>query len=139
MFQRRDLAITNQPSHCRIKNEVRQNVEARLLVAFREANAKEAGTLEFYRYGQERRILGDSKTPRQWYDELDVPVMAVSNVGIVGDTALVCLELYALREQGLFVTLQHAGAEYWRIVRSEVAWEMDVAEEVPELTLPSVN
>ena len=139
LFQHSNMAILNRPSQCRTTGDVKQPIDAALIQAFRTANNVSIGSLELYRFRNSKHILDDSKTPEQWFRELETPVMAVSNVGVIDDLALVCLELIAVQEQGMFVTLQHAGADYWRIVRNDVAWQTDLDEEIPKLTIPEVE
>lgn len=141
LFQRGDFAITNRPSRCGVASEVKGSIPANLLAAFQEANRGDAGTLELHRFQRERQIVGASKTPLTWFRELGRPVMAVSNVGVVDNEALVCLELHATASQGMLVVLRHAGADYWRIVTREIAWESrdEKPEEIPELRIESVD
>lgn len=141
LFQRGDFAITNQPSRCRSSGEVKGNVSAGLYEALQLANDTDSGDLELHRFQKERRVLDETRTPLQWFSEIKRPVMAISNVGVVENQALVCLELYATSSRGMFVTLEHAGADYWRMVANESAWEeiAEKPEEIPELTLPSLE
>ena len=141
LFERGDFAITNQPSRCRSRGEVKGSVSAGLYEAFQIANDKDVGDLQLHRYQKERQVLDETYTPLQWFRELKRPIMAISNVGVVENQALVCLELYASSSRGMFVILEHVGADYWRMVANESVWE-DVAErpeEIPELTLPIVD
>ena len=141
LFERGDFAMTNQPSRCRTQGEVKGNISAGLYQAFLSANDVDRGSLELHRFQKQRQMLDESKTPAQWHRELNRPVMAVSNVGILDTTALVCLELYATSSRGMFVTLEHAGADYWRMIRNESAWDETVErpEEIPALTIPSLD
>lgn len=140
LFQR-GVAITNQSSLCRSSTEVKSRIPAVLFVAFREANQLDSNPdLGFHRFQKEKLVLGGSKSPDQWQKEMGSPVLAVSNAGIHENQALVCLELFGSGGFGRFVVLEHAGADYWRIIKSESAWQDDrelPPEEVPELTLPS--
>lgn len=141
LFKHGNFAITNQPSTCRSKGEVKGNVPADLYQALLASNAVESGDLELHRYQKEAHVLDASNSPEQWFFDLSKPVMAISNVGVVETRALVCLELYATSNQGMFVTLEHSGADYWRIVGNESAWReaAEKPEEVPELTIPAVD
>ncbi|MYD43618.1 MAG: hypothetical protein F4W90_06965 [Gammaproteobacteria bacterium] len=141
LFQRGDFAITNQPSLCQASSEVKGGVSAGLFAAFRDANNTDIARLELYRFQQQKQIVDASKTPMDWFLELNRPVMAISNIGVVDKEALVCLELYATSSQGMFVVLQHAGADYWRLVRQELAWEdrRETPEEIPELQIPAIE
>lgn len=141
LFQRGDFAITNQPSRCRMGDEVKGGISAGLYQSFQMANDTDTGDLQLHRYQKERQILDESRTARQWFLEMKRPVMAVSNVGVYDEQALVCLELYATNSRGMFVTLEHVGADYWRMVADEQTWEEidEKPEEIPELTLPSFD
>ena len=142
LFQRGDFAITNQPSACRSSGEVKGSVSAALFEAYTIANATETGDLELHRFRKERQVLDATRTPSQWYRELRRPVMSVSNVGVVDTQALVCLELFGASARGMFVTLEHAGADYWRMISNESAWVEErepPPEEIPELTIPTVE
>lgn len=141
LFQYGNFAVTNQPSTCRTRGEVKGNIPADLYQALLVSNAGESGNLELHRFQKERHVLDASNSPEQWYFELGKPVMAISNVGVVDARALVCLELYASSSRGMIVTLEHSGADYWRIVGNEAAWSevAEKPEEIPELTLPSVD
>ena len=141
LFQRGDFAITNQPSRCRSTGEVRGTVSAGLYQAFLAANDADVGTLELHRFSKQRQVVDASKTPEQWYRELSHPVMSISNVGVMDLKALVCLELFAASDRGMFVILENAGADYWRMVSNVSAWEdtVDKPEEIPELVIQSVD
>lgn len=141
LFQRGDFAITNQPSKCRALGEVKGRISAGLYQSFRTANDTDDGDLELHRYQKERQVLDETRTPLQWFREIKRPVMAISNVGVHETQALVCLELYAASSRGMFVTLEHAGADYWRMTSNEQAWEdvVEKPEEIPELTRPIVD
>lgn len=141
LFQRGDFAITNQPSRCRTSGDVKGSISAGLYQSYQVANASDDGDLELHRFQKERQVLDETLTPLQWFREIKRPVMAISNVGTVDNRALVCLELYASSSRGMFVTLEHAGADYWRVVANESAWEeiVENPEEIPELTMPIVD
>ena len=134
--------VTNQTSQCRSEADVKGSISADLIEAFRSANEDSIGKLELHRFQKERRVVDASKSANDWYLDLKVPVMSISNPGIVENQALICLELYARNSRGLFVLLEFAGADYWRMVRNELAWVEDSdseAEEIPELNLPIVE
>ena len=142
LFQRNDLAVTNQASTCRTTGETRAAVPADVYMDFLSKNSSDEKRLELHRFRKERRVLDSAKSPDQWYRELGLPVMSISNAGIVENRALVCLELYAQSNRGMFVLLEHAGADYWRIVQNELAWQdqaVESAEEIPELQVPIVE
>ena len=141
LFQRGDFAITNQPSKCRALGAVKGSISAGLYQSFQTANDMDNGDLELHRYQKERQVLDETRTPFQWFREVKRPVMAISNVGVYETQALVCLELYAASSRGMFVTLEHAGADYWRMISNEQAWEEieEKPEEIPELTTPIVD
>ena len=141
LFQRGDFAITNQPSSCRTGDEVRGTISAGLYQSFQAANDTNSGDLQLHRYQKERQILDESRTARQWFLEMKRPVMSISNVGVYDNQALVCLELHAPSSRGMFVTLEHAGADYWRMIANEQTWEEidERPEEIPELTMPIVD
>lgn len=141
LFQRGDFAITNQPSKCRVRGEVKGSISASLYQAFQASNDTDHGDLELHRHQKERQVLDESRTPLQWFREIKRPVMAISNIGVHETHALVCLELYASSSRGMFVTLEHAGADYWRMILNEQAWEENVEkpEEIPELLTPSFD
>ena len=137
----REFSITNQPSMCGQSGDVKGNIPADLVTALRAVNDSQSQAhLELHRFRKEKRILDGSKSAEGWFYELNSPVMNVSNVGLVDNRALVCLELYSTQGYGMFVVLEHAGADYWRIVQSESTWQVkgeEPAEEIPELRVPS--
>ena len=141
LFQRGDFAITNQPSKCRVVGEVKGSISASLYQSFQAANDTNNGTLQLHRFQKERQVLDETRTPFQWFREIKRPVMAISNVGVHETHALVCLELHASSSRGMLVTLEHVGADYWRMVANEQAWEdiVEKPEEIPELTTPIVD
>ena len=141
LFKRGDFAITNQPSRCRTLSEVKGSIPAGLWESFQTANDTDKGDLELHRHQKERQVLDETLTPLQWFREIKRPVMAISNVGVLDDRAIVCLELYASNSRGMLVTLEHAGADYWRMVSNESVWEEieERPEEIPELTMPIVD
>ena len=141
LFQRGDFALTNQPSRCRTGDELKGSISAGLYQSFQAANDTDVGDLQLHRFQKERQILDESLTPRQWSLEIRRPVMAISNVGVYDTQALVCLELYAASSRGMFVTLEHVGADYWRMIANEQTWEEidEKPEEIPALTVPSLD
>ncbi|MCY4095512.1 MAG: hypothetical protein OXG05_10365 [Gammaproteobacteria bacterium] len=141
LFQRGDFALTNQPSRCRTGDELKGSISAGLYQSFQAANDTDVGDLQLHRFQKERQILDESLTPRQWSLEIRRPVMAISNVGVYDTQALVCLELYAASSRGMFVTLEHVGADYWRMIANEQTWEEidEKPEEIPALTMPSLD
>ncbi|MCY3858675.1 MAG: hypothetical protein OXG25_07185 [Gammaproteobacteria bacterium] len=141
LFQRGDFAVTNQPSRCRTGDELKGKISAGLYQSFQTANNTDSGNLQLHRFQKELQVLDESRTPSQWFREIKRPVMAISNVGVYDTQALVCLELYAASSRGMFVTLEHAGADYWRMIANEQTWEDidEKPEEIPELAIPSVD
>lgn len=142
LFQRNELGVTNQPSKCRTQGEVKGNISAGLFQSFLDANATPVGNLELHRFQKEANVLDGAKLPEQWREELGMPVMAISNIGVFEDRAMVCLELHSRASTGMLVSLEHAGADYWRISHTETIWTenlVETPEEIPELTIPSVE
>ena len=142
MFALPNILIASRPSDCRTAGVVRGTIDASLYEAFVEANSSNAGSLDLYRYRLRQRFVDDSKEPIRWYHELHRPVASISRVGIDGDRALVCIDIYADHEQSFLITMRHMGATAWAVADQTLVWEEErelPREEIPESFIPEVR
>ena len=137
-----DILIASGPSDCRTEGFVQGSIDAALFGAYLEANSADAESLALFRYRPRQRFVDDSRDPIQWYWETGNPVASVSRAGIDGDRALVCIDIYAKREQSFLVTMRHVGASAWAIENQTLVWKDDEElppEELPESNIPEVR
>lgn len=107
-------------------------VAAALFAAFVDANF-EAGAVSLALGDGAARLRADHSGlhPRRLSAERGEPVVAVSSIGIVGGSALVCVEVFGVQERAFLVLLDrdHSGFS----VRSEIQVYSELPpEEVPD-------
>lgn len=137
-----DILIASRPSDCRTQGLVRGTIGASLFAAFQQANSRDAESLALYRYRPRQRYVDDTKEPAQWYRELGQPVVSISRAGIDGDRALICIDIYANREQSYLITLRHLGETAWAVENQTLIWAEErelPPEEIPESFIPEVR
>lgn len=137
-----DILIASRPSDCRTQGVVRGTISASLFEAFQRANSRDAESVALYRYRPRQRYVDESKEPVQWYRELGQPVVSISRAGIDGDRALVCIDIYANREQSYLITMHHMGETAWAVENQTLIWAEErelPPEEIPESVIPEVR
>ena len=128
-----DIRVAGWPSDCRTDGVTDAPVASALFAAFLDANAGTARVnLAFG--GQAARLRVDSSGihPRRLSAEHTEPVVAVSHIGMVGDEALVCVEVFGVQERAFLVPLNRGRSGSF-VVQSEIeVWSELAPEELPD-------
>jgi hypothetical protein len=123
-----DVLMTSAPSDCRTDGETDAPVPAALFGAFLVANDTAEG-LNLEAFGG-LRVAATGAPPRTVSAEQGEPVLSVSRIGLAGDQALVCVEVFGAQERAFFVLLERTGRPW--AVRSEIeVWSELPPEELP--------
>lgn len=128
-----DVRVAGWPSDCRTDGVTDAPVAAVLFAAFLDANA-DAAPVNLAFDGPAARLRVDSSGlhPRRLSGEHAEPVVAVSHVGMVDDTALVCVEVFGVQERA-FLVLLNRGPSGDYAMRSEIeVWSELPPEELPD-------
>ena len=127
-----DVRIAGWPSDCRTDGVTDAPVAAALFATFIDANAR-AGpvSLAFGDRAARLRVDDSGLHPRRLRAERGEPVVAVSNVGMLDGSALVCVEVFGVQERAFLVLLNrdHSGD-------FSVQSEIQVYSELPPEELP---
>ena len=132
------VLVTSRPSDCGSNGETDAALPAPLFAAFLAANAGDAGALDFGPDAARLRIDDSGASPRRLHAEHRAPVVAVSRIGIDGDSALACAEVYGVQRRGFFLLLGRDHAGVWTLKSEIEAWRDDgerPPEELPDGTL----
>ena len=125
-----DVLVAGWPSDCRTGGETDAPVEAELFHAFLRANADEE--TESPNLAPSLRLDASGQHPRSVRAERAEPVVAVSRVGMVGDAALVCVEVFGVQERAFFVLLRRTPAGDWAVQTEIEVWAELRPEELPD-------
>lgn len=124
-----DVLMTSAPSDCRTDAETDAPIPAALFGAFLVAN-EGAEPLGLEAFGG-LRVDGSGAPARIVSAERGEPVISVSRIGLTGNQALVCIEVFGAQERAFFVLLERAGGAW--AVRSEIeVWSELPPEELPD-------
>ena len=127
-----DVRIAGWPSDCRTDGVTDAPVAAALFATFVDANAK-AGpvSLAFGDRAARLRVDGSGRHPRRLSAERGEPVVAVSNIGMLDGSALVCVEVFGVQERAFLVLLNRDPSGDF-----SVQSEIEVYAELPAEELP---
>ena len=127
-----DVRIAGWPSDCRTDGVTDAPVAAALFATFVDANA-EVGpvSLAFGDRAARLRVDDSGLHPRRLRAERGEPVVAVSNIGMVDNSALVCVEVFGVQERAFLVLLNRD-----RSGDFSVQSEIQVYSELPPEELP---
>lgn len=127
-----DVSVAGWPSDCRTDGVTDAPVSAGLFAAFASANAEGAPVpLAFGARAARLRVDSSGLHPRQLSVERGEPVVSVSHVGMVDDSALVCVEVFGVQERAFLVLLSRDDSGAF-----SVHSEIQVYSELPPEELP---
>ena len=124
-----DVQLAPWPSDCRTDGETDAAVAAALFAAFLAANADAAVAVAL---PERLKVDASGMHPRLVSARQGAPVVAVSNAGVLGVDALVCVEVYGVRERAFFVMLGRGGDGTWSVRREIEVWSELAPEELPD-------
>ena len=112
-----EVAVASAASDCRTDGETRAALPAALFQAFLAANAQ-AGPFDLTPFAHRVQVL-----PADVDVASSGTVVSVSRAGLLGNDALVCVEVLGREERAFFVVLQRNHEGVWRVTRELAAWE----------------
>ena len=128
-----DVLIASWPSDCRTDGETDAPVQAALFAAFLAANERDDGA-GLPRQGRAARLRVDASglPPRTVSAQHREPVVAFSRAGLLGDDALVCVEVFGMQERAFFVLLERDAVGQWSVRTELEVWAELPPEELPD-------
>lgn len=134
----KNVVVLSRASDCGTQGETGTAVSAALFAAFMAANDDDAAPLDLGALAPQLRVDSSGMAARALNRRQRRPVVALSRVGIDGDEALACVEVFSVDERGFFVLLRRDYAGAWSIHAELEAWRVEaaanVAEELPDGT-----
>ena len=128
------VVVASRPSDCR---GTKVAVPPAAWAAYRAANADDAGGLDLDRHAA-RLLLDDSDADAETIRaRRGMPVVSLSRVGLAGDDALLCVEIFGAGDRGYYLLFRRDGRGDWTLKSELAAWE-EAAEswELPPEELP---
>ena len=137
-----DIVFVSGPSHCGTQGQTDAPLSAALFNALLVAN-HEGAKSDLAAISPTLQIDESGKPPRLLRARLNKTVMAISKAGIVGNAAVVCLEIYgSIEEQGFFLVFSRDGTGQWAIDSELPVWQEEISpfsEELPDGTPYGAN
>lgn len=128
------VVVVSRPSDCR---GARVAVPPAAWAAYRDANGDDADGLDLAAYAARLRVDTSKADAEAIRARHGMPVVALSRVGLAGDAALLCVEIFAAGDRGYYLLLDRAAGGSWSLKSELPAWE-EAAEswELPPEELP---
>ena len=128
------VAVVGRPSDCR-RTEV--PVPPGAWAAFLEANRHDAGTLDLARHSTRLTLDASGDEAETVRARRGMPVVALSRVGVAGNDALLCVEIYGAGDRGYYLLFRRDGRGQWSLRSEHAAWEESAESwELPPEELP---
>ena len=112
-----DVSVASAASDCRTDGETRAVLPAALFQAFLAANAP-AEAFDLTPFAHRVQVLAPDADPAP-----SGTFVSVSRVGMLGNDALVCVEVFGREERAFFVMLRRRHDGAWSVTRELTAWE----------------
>lgn len=134
-----EVLVVSGPSLCATDGETDAAIPAQLFARYLAANGSDAGGLDAAALGGLRLVAG-RVPPRQLAAERRETVVAVSRIGLAGDAALACLEVFGADERGFLLEFDRDYEGRWSVRAEHAAWQRQPmpwelpAEELPDGT-----
>ena len=125
-----DVLVSAWPSDCRTDGVTDAPVAAGLFHVYLGAN-RSATAVRRPNNPRLRLDIGN-RHPRDVGAELGEPVVAYSHFGILGDVALVCVEVFGVQERAFLVRLRRASNGQWSVTGEFEVWKEQAPEEMPD-------
>lgn len=128
------VVVASRPSDCR---GTKVAVPPAAWAAYRAANAGDADGLDLDRHATRLMLDTSGAEAETIRARRGMPVLALSRVGLAGDDALLCVEIFGAGDRGYYLLFQRDGRGEWTLKSELAAWE-DAAEswELPPEELP---
>lgn len=128
------VVVVSRPSDCR---GTKVAVPPDAWSAYLAANADDADGLDLDRYAPKLRLdtsAADAETIRF---RRGMPVVSVSRLGLAGDDALLCVEIFGAGDRGFYLLYRRDAGGRWSLASELPAWEEAAASwELPPEELP---
>ena len=132
------LPVVSQTSDCRTDGETRASLPADLFAAFLAANESRAGPFDLARAAPRLLVDDSGDSPRRIAARRRNPALLISRAGLLGNEALVCMEVFGTEERSFFLLMERNATGAWS-VRSELeAWRegKPLSPDLPPEELP---
>ena len=133
-----DVIVVGGVSHCETQGQTDAPLPAALFNALLVANQADATRPDLAATSPKLQLDESGKPPRLLRARANKTVVAISKVGLVGDAAVACLEVYGgTEERGFFLVFSRDGTGKWSANSELEAWRHEtspVAEELPDGT-----
>lgn len=116
------VLVVSGPSLCATDGETDAAIPAQLFASYLAANGSDAGGLDPAALGGLRLGAG-GVPPRQLAAERGETVVAVSRIGLAGDAALACLEVFGADERGFLLEFVRDYDGRWTLRSEHAAWQ----------------
>ena len=128
------VVIASRPSDCR---GTKVAVPPAAWASYRAANADDAGGLDLDRHAARLTLDTSGAEGETIRARRGMPVVSLSRVGLAGDDALLCVEIFGAGDRGYYLLFRRDGRGDWTFKSELAAWE-DAAEswELPPEELP---
>ena len=129
-----EVVVASRPSDCR---GTKVAVPPAAWAAYRAANADDAGGLDIDRYVARLLVDTSGAEPETIRARRGMPVVSLSRVGLAGNDALLCVEIYGAGDRGYYLLFRRDGRGNWALKSELAAWE-EAAEswELPPEEMP---
>lgn len=119
------VVVISRASDCR---QAKQALPVEVWTAFLEANAPGTNGIDLGAH-TERLVMDESGAPPSLIRaRRRQPVVALSRIGVAGETALMCIEVYGAEDRGYYVLFGRDDTGKWS-ARAELAAWTEAAEE----------
>lgn len=132
-----DVIVVSRTSHCETQGQTDAPLPAALFNALLLANHDDATTPDLAATSPKLQLDQSGQSPRLLRARSNKTVVAISNVGLAGDAAVACLEVYGgTEERGFFLVFSRDGTGEWSTASELEAWrhQTPVVEELPDGT-----
>ena len=117
------VAVMSYPSTCRTDGATTAAVPGDLFAAFREANGGAAQPLDLRPFSSRLDSEPSGVDPVTLSIRRNQPVVAISRMGVAGERALVCIEVFGALERGFFVITERDPRGRWSAIGEYDAWQ----------------
>lgn len=128
------VVVVSRPSDCR---GTKVAVPPAAWAAFLDANGGDAAGLDLDGYATRLRVDASTADAETIRARRGMPVVSLSRVGLAGDDALLCVEIFGAGDRGFYLLFRRDTRGNWSLKTELSAWE-DAAEswELPPEELP---
>ena len=128
------VVVASRPSDCR---GTKVAVPPAAWAAYRAANSDDAAGLDLDRHAATLLLDTSDADAETIRARRGMPVVSLSRVGMAGDDALLCVEIFGAGDRGYYLLFRSDGRGNWQLTSELAAWEDAAASwELPPEELP---